>query len=91
MPRLTSRDGLPYEELGLADFEYGPVPVSDDEGGAGNALLMFGAIALGVTLYWWDVEGKANRRKAKLPKWQSALTRGATRWLWPRPNLCSWR
>jgi hypothetical protein len=61
VPRLTTRNGLPYEELGLADFEYGPVPVSDDEGGVGNAMLWFGAIALGVTLYWWDVEGRSKK------------------------------
>ena len=62
MPRLTTRNGLPYEELGTADFEHGPVPVSDDDGGAGSALLMVGAIALGVTLYWWDVEGRAKHK-----------------------------
>ena len=62
MPRMTTRNGLPYEELGVAELEHGPVPVSDDEGGAGGALLMFGAIALAVTVYWWDVEGKAKRQ-----------------------------
>jgi hypothetical protein len=62
VPRLTTRNGLPYEELGLADLEYGPVPVGDDGEGAGSALLMFGAIALGVTLYWWEVEGKSKRK-----------------------------
>ena len=63
MPRLSTRNGLPYEELGLSDFEYGPVPVSaDDDGGAGSALLLFGAVALGVTVYWWEVEGKAKRK-----------------------------
>jgi hypothetical protein len=39
-----------------------PVPVGQDDG-AGSALLMFGAIALGVTVYWWNVEGKRKRSR----------------------------
>jgi hypothetical protein len=50
MPRLVIRNGRFHQAMGA------------DEGGAGGALLMFAAIAAGVTLYWWEVEGKAKRK-----------------------------
>jgi hypothetical protein len=37
------------------------IPLGAD-GGVGNALLWMAIIVGGVTLYWWDVQGKKKRR-----------------------------